>query len=142
MTYRGHLMAITRHGINRNDTGPMMRCSFEETDILLDAAVYAETDRLRGVTENIMLGQLAPVGTGDCSLYLNDQILQQAIELQLPSYINGDFRTTPSCSPPPMTSYNENMMSPSYLFSPNVRLSLTTDAEFSPYNGTMPFSPT
>ncbi|RVW51080.1 DNA-directed RNA polymerase II subunit 1 [Vitis vinifera] len=45
MTYRGHLMAITRHGINRNDTGPMMRCSFEETvDILLDAAVYAETD--------------------------------------------------------------------------------------------------
>lgn len=50
MTYRGYLMAITRHGINRNDTGPMMRCSFEETvDILLDAAVYAETDYLRGV---------------------------------------------------------------------------------------------
>ncbi|KAF2312460.1 hypothetical protein GH714_034752 [Hevea brasiliensis] len=49
MTYRGHLMAITRHGINRNDTGPLMRCSFEETvDILLDAAVYAETDYLRG----------------------------------------------------------------------------------------------
>jgi len=35
MTYRGHLMAITRHGINRNDTGPLMRCSFEESvDIL------------------------------------------------------------------------------------------------------------
>jgi DNA-directed RNA polymerase II subunit RPB1 len=41
MTYRGHLMAITRHGITRNDTGTLMRCSFEETvDILLDAAVY------------------------------------------------------------------------------------------------------
>uniref|UniRef100_A0A453CSM0 DNA-directed RNA polymerase subunit n=1 Tax=Aegilops tauschii subsp. strangulata TaxID=200361 RepID=A0A453CSM0_AEGTS len=48
MTYKGHLMAITRHGINRNDTGPLMRCSFEETvDILLDAAVYAESDYLR-----------------------------------------------------------------------------------------------
>ena len=35
MTYRGHLMAITRHGINRNDTGPLMRSSFEESvDIL------------------------------------------------------------------------------------------------------------
>lgn len=66
MTYRGHLMSITRHGINRNETGPLMRCSFEETvDILFDAAVYAETDHLRGVSENIMLGQLAPLGTGE-----------------------------------------------------------------------------
>lgn len=93
MTYRGHLMAITRHGINRNDTGPMRRCSFEETmDILLVAAIYAEGDPLGGVTENIMLVQLAPIGTGDCALYLNDQMLQQAIELQLPSYMEGvDF---------------------------------------------------
>lgn len=59
MTHHGHVMAITRHGINRKDIRPMMRCSFEETiDILLDAAIYAETDCLRGVTENIMLGSL------------------------------------------------------------------------------------
>ena len=31
MTCRGHLMAITRHGINRQDVGALMRCSFEET---------------------------------------------------------------------------------------------------------------
>lgn len=31
MTFRGHLMSITRHGINRQETGPLMRCSFEET---------------------------------------------------------------------------------------------------------------
>jgi DNA-directed RNA polymerase II subunit RPB1 len=38
MTYRGHLMSITRHGINRVETGPLMRCSFEETvDILMEA---------------------------------------------------------------------------------------------------------
>lgn len=29
MTYRGHLLAVTRHGINRRGTGPLMRCSFE-----------------------------------------------------------------------------------------------------------------
>ena len=70
-------MVITRHGINRNDTGPMMRCSFEETvDILLDAAAFAEGDHLSGVTENIMLGQLAPIGTRNSTLYLNDKMLQ------------------------------------------------------------------
>ena len=31
MTAKGHLMAITRHGVNRQELGPMMRCSFEET---------------------------------------------------------------------------------------------------------------
>ncbi|CAD6341703.1 unnamed protein product [Miscanthus lutarioriparius] len=129
MTYRGHLMAITRHGINRNDTGPLMRCSFEETvDILLDAAVYAESDHLRGVTENIMLGQLAPIGTGGCALYLNDQMLQQAIELQLPSYVEGlDFGMTPARSPISGTPYHEGIMSP--------------NASFSPYVGHMAFSP-
>ncbi|KAL0350674.1 UNVERIFIED_CONTAM: DNA-directed RNA polymerase II subunit RPB1 [Sesamum radiatum] len=146
MTYRGHLMAITRHGINRNDTGPMMRCSFEETvDILLDAAVYAETDHLRGVTENIMLGQLAPIGTGDCALYLNEEMLKQAIEIPLPSYMEGgglEFGMTPARSPLTGTPYHDGMMSPSYLLSPNLRLSPVTDAQFSPYVGGMAFSPT
>jgi len=30
MTVYGHLMAIDRHGINRVDSGPLLRCSFEE----------------------------------------------------------------------------------------------------------------
>lgn len=81
MTYRGHLMSITRHGINRVDTAPLMKCSFEETtDILLEACIYGEKDPLNGVTENIMLGQLAPVGTGSFSLVLNEKMLKDAIE--------------------------------------------------------------
>ncbi|CAM6128982.1 unnamed protein product [Calypogeia fissa] len=143
MTYRGHLMAITRHGINRNDTGPMMRCSFEETvDILLDAAVYAEADHLRGVTENIMLGQLAPIGTGDFGLHLNENMLQHAIELQLPSFMEGhDFGMTPSRSPSMMSPHHDGMMSPSYLLSPSLRSSPISDAQFSPYVAGMQFSP-
>ena len=31
MTCCGHLMAITRHGVNRQNVGALMRCSFEET---------------------------------------------------------------------------------------------------------------
>lgn len=65
MTYKGHLMAITRHGINRTETGVLMRCSFEETiNVLTDAAVFAELDHIRGVTEHIVVGKAAKVGTG------------------------------------------------------------------------------
>jgi DNA-directed RNA polymerase beta' subunit len=47
MTCRGHLMAITRHGINRTEASPLAQCSFEETvDILLRAAQFAEKDKL------------------------------------------------------------------------------------------------
>lgn len=70
MTAKGHLMAITRHGINRQDTGALMRCSFEETvDVLMDAASHAEVDPMRGVSENIIMGQLPRMGTGMCLIY-------------------------------------------------------------------------
>jgi len=42
------------------------RCSFEETvDVLLDAASHAEVDPMRGVSENIIMGQLPRIGTGN-----------------------------------------------------------------------------
>jgi len=70
MTNRGTLMAITRHGINRADTGALMRCSFEETvEILMEAAAIGEKDDCRGVAENVLLAQLAPLGTGTCSTF-------------------------------------------------------------------------
>jgi DNA-directed RNA polymerase II subunit RPB1 len=82
MTFRGHLMAITRHGINRVDSGPLLRCSFEETvEILMDAAAFAEHDPLKGVTENIMLGQLAPVGSGVFDLLLDTDKLDKVLSI-------------------------------------------------------------
>ena len=57
MTQKGNLTSITRHGINRLDSGPLKKCSFEETcEILLEAAVHGEKDRLLGVTENVIMG--------------------------------------------------------------------------------------
>ncbi|KAF3932632.1 hypothetical protein ABW19_dt0200788 [Dactylella cylindrospora] len=80
MTSRGHLMAITRHGINRADTGALMRCSFEETvEILLEAAAAGELDDCRGISENVMLGQLAPMGTGEFDVFLDENMLSQLI---------------------------------------------------------------
>lgn len=83
MTMQGHLMAIDRHGINRVDSGPLLRASFEETvDMLMDAAIYAEDEILKGVTENIMMGQLARVGTGDIDLLLDEEkVVREAVEV-------------------------------------------------------------
>jgi DNA-directed RNA polymerase II subunit RPB1 len=77
MTQRGILTSITRHGINRVDTGPLRKCSFEETvEILYEAAFYAETDFLTGITENIIMGQLAPYGTGSFDLVVDTETLK------------------------------------------------------------------
>jgi DNA-directed RNA polymerase II subunit RPB1 len=84
MTTKGHLMAITRHGINRQDVGPIMRCSFEETvDVLMEAAAHAESDPLKGVSENILLGQLAKIGTGSFDLLLDVERCSSAMELPM-----------------------------------------------------------
>lgn len=74
MTNRGHLMAITRHGINRTNMGPLMKCSFEETvEILMDAAIYNEVDNMLAVSENVIFGQLCPIGTGSFDVFMDDQ---------------------------------------------------------------------
>ncbi|KAM0821222.1 hypothetical protein ACQ4PT_019808 [Festuca glaucescens] len=140
MTRKGYLMAITRHGINKNDTGPLMRCSFEETAmILLDAAAYAETDPVGGVSENIMLGQLAPVGTGACELYLNTEMLQQAMDTDLPSYTDGlGDAMKGTCSQ--LSEGTPYLSSPSYLLSP-YESSPFGDARFSPYISGLTSSP-
>jgi len=79
MTFRGYLTAVSRHGINRVDNGPLQRASFEETvEILMDAAVFSERDCMDGVSENILLGQFAPIGTGHFDLMLDDSLLKHA----------------------------------------------------------------
>lgn len=86
MTSKGNFMAITRHGINRQEVGCLMRCSFEETvDVLLDAAFHAEVDPMKGVSENIMLGQLSKVGTGCFDLILNVEECKKAMAIPMPS---------------------------------------------------------
>lgn len=73
MCQPGYLMPITRHGINRTGRGPLMKCTFEEmVEMLVDAAVYAETDSMNGVSENLLLGQVAPLGTGDFDLIIDE----------------------------------------------------------------------
>ena len=49
------------------------------------AAQYSERDNMTGVSTNIILGQLAPLGTGSFGLLLDDTRLADAIEVRAPS---------------------------------------------------------
>ncbi len=65
----GKLKSIGRHGLSGEKAGVLGRAAFEETiKHLVAAAVYAEEDKLKGVTENIIVGQTIPVGTGKVML--------------------------------------------------------------------------
>lgn len=86
MTQRGIFTSITRHGINRVNSGPLRKCSFEETtEILLEAAFFGEHDTLTGITENVIFGQLAPYGTGAVDLIVDREALMGCLETR------GDF---------------------------------------------------
>lgn len=82
MTNRGTLMSVDRHGINRGDggVGPLAKSSFEETtDMLINASIFSEHDRINGVSANIMLGQLPPCGTGDHEVLLDEDAYLQIL---------------------------------------------------------------
>jgi hypothetical protein len=67
------------HGINRIEAGALARASFEETvELLIDAAGAAELDDCKGVSESVMLGQLAPIGTGSFGVVLDEEALKNA----------------------------------------------------------------
>lgn len=65
MTASGEVRPIGRHGISGEKSSVLARAAFELTlKHLLEASLRGETDRLRGVTENIITGNPIPLGTG------------------------------------------------------------------------------
>jgi len=69
MTVKGDIKAIGRYGIAGQKASVLVRASFEETKKhLTEATVRGEKDPLLGTVENIMLNQVAPIGTGAFSL--------------------------------------------------------------------------
>ncbi|RLI86526.1 MAG: DNA-directed RNA polymerase subunit A'' [Archaeoglobales archaeon] len=69
MTADGYLKQIGRHGVAGSKQSILARAAFEVTvNVLLDAAVRGEIDELRGITENIIVGQPIKLGTGDVEL--------------------------------------------------------------------------
>ena len=69
MTNSGAITSIGRHGLSGQKVGVLGRAAFEETiKHLINASSFSEEEKLIGVTENIIVGQTVPVGTGKIKL--------------------------------------------------------------------------
>ena len=79
MTMNHKPTAISRHGTNNDDIGPLAKASFEETPkMFLEAAQHAELDPMSGVSANVMCGQEAEFGTSIFDLVVDmERIIAQ-----------------------------------------------------------------
>ena len=82
MCVEGSIQSIGRHGISGSKSSVFARAAFEVTvNQLLDAGLYGEEERLLGIPENVIIGQVTPIGTGRVSVQFdldaNLKILQQ-----------------------------------------------------------------
>ena len=92
MTSTGILLSINRQGINRGDSGPLAKCSFEDTtDQLIKSSLFGEVDKLLGVSSNIMMGQKIKAGTNNCELLFDEN--KYIEEIQKLSDVPDDIET-------------------------------------------------
>jgi len=72
MTATGEVRQIGRHGISGEKSSVLARAAFEITvPNIVEAAIKGESDPLKGVTENVIVGQSIPIGTGLVDLYMS-----------------------------------------------------------------------
>ena len=92
MTYRGKLMQIDRHGLNKNpETGPMGKASFEEVmNIFTKAALFAEKDNMKGVSSNIFAGQFCKSGTNSFEILMDEDKLMEKVFI--PEYVEPELK--------------------------------------------------
>jgi len=71
MTNTGNVKQIGRHGITGEKASTLAKAAFEITiPSIISAAARGTVDELKGVTENIIVGQNMPVGTGLIGIYM------------------------------------------------------------------------
>jgi DNA-directed RNA polymerase beta' subunit len=81
MTFRGNLMSIDRHGINRNASSALSKSSFEESvDMLINASIFSEYDNTSGVSPQVMLGKVPNCGSGNFDIILDEEHLIELIK--------------------------------------------------------------
>jgi DNA-directed RNA polymerase subunit A" len=72
MTMTGRIRQIGRHGVSGEKFSVLARAAFEVTmKHLLEASARGEADTLQGVAENVIVGQVIPIGTGLVDLYMS-----------------------------------------------------------------------
>ncbi len=72
MTSTENMVAIFRSGILNDNIGPIAKSTFEvHTEVLLNASRHADFDHMRGVSANVMMGQMGVFGTGSFQVVLD-----------------------------------------------------------------------
>ncbi len=78
MTQKGVIKSIGRHGLAGDKESVFARAAYEETiKHFVNAAFFSETDRLKGVAENIIIGRQITVGTGRVKLMIKNADLEK-----------------------------------------------------------------
>ncbi len=81
MTFTGEVQQIGRHGISGKKSSVLAKAAFEITiPNIVDASVKGESDPLDGVTENVIVGQSIPIGTGLVELFMSTSKLKREEE--------------------------------------------------------------
>ncbi len=79
MSNTGNITSIDRHGINRLDTDPLSRASFEKTvEQLIMASAFNEVDHMRSVSSRIMAGRCIKGGTGVCEVLMDNDFIENS----------------------------------------------------------------
>jgi DNA-directed RNA polymerase subunit A' len=80
MTREGIIKPIGRQGLVAEKPSVLARAAFEETvKHLMNAAATGEVDKLTGVTENIIIGQEIPIGTGMVKLVIPKEKIEEKL---------------------------------------------------------------
>jgi DNA-directed RNA polymerase subunit A" len=81
MTVDGDVKAIGRYGVSGGKTSVLARANFEETKKhIVNASFYGEKDDFAGVIENVLIGQLVPVGTGMVELAVDVEKIKASVK--------------------------------------------------------------
>ena len=81
MTVTGDVRQIGRHGISGEKASVLARAAFEVTvKHLLEASTRGEIDHLKGITENVIIGQTILLGTGAIDLMMSREGIKKAKE--------------------------------------------------------------
>jgi DNA-directed RNA polymerase II subunit RPB1 len=79
MTRDGFMISIDRFGMGRTDAAPLGKVSFEKpVEQLLLAAVFNESDPLKGVSARIMTGRVIRGGTGICDIMMDTEMVEKS----------------------------------------------------------------
>jgi len=84
MTSTKNMVSIFRSGILNDDIGPIAKGTFEvHTEVFLNAARHADFDHMRGVSANVMMGQVGYYGTNAFNLVLDMKETEKLTDAQV-----------------------------------------------------------